>query len=601
MINKIKNFLKIIWGYIKTHKIKSSIALVVLIVAAYFGGQFIFGQKDEETRYIMAETTRGNIEISISGTGQVEAAGTKEVSSEASGKITYLNPNVKVGNSIKSGTLIAIVDNADAQRSVNSAESAVENAEDALETAQIDLDDLIGSDESNPKVIQDAQDDLEKSYEDGYNDVSSAFLDFPSIMKDLDSILFDRSYNNYQKNIDYYYSAALVYDSSVENYKTSAQNSYDKAKASYDASFAKYKTCSIYSDSQEISSLISDTYETSKLIAQSLKDALNLVQFYQEKLNDSGIDVPSTSNTHISTLSSHLGTTNSNTSSLFNATSDIESKIDTLDNSDDQIRSAQLTLKSKQQALQTAKDNLEDSKDSLYDHSIYANLSGTISAVNIETGDRISSGSSLITIVTTSKIASITMSETDIANVKVGNKARLTFDAIENLEVEGTVSQVDVAGSASSGVVSYGLKISFDTDNETIKPGMSVSATIVTDSKENVLMLPSSAVKESGRGYYVQVLGKEYDLTDRQTSIRGVTSDTAPENKEVQIGLVGDEYTEITSGLEEGEQVVLRVSTSQTSTTSTSSGSNRSSSGTFNIQSGGGAPSGSFTGPGPGM
>jgi macrolide-specific efflux system membrane fusion protein len=114
-------------------------------------------------------------------------------------------------------------------------------------------------------------------------------------------------------------------------------------------------------------------------------------------------------------------------------------------------------------------------------------------------------------------------------------------------------------------------------------------------------MLPSSAVKESGRGYYVQVLGKEYDLTDRQTSIRGVTSDTAPENKEVQIGLVGDEYTEITSGLEEGEQVVLRVSTSQTSTTSTSSGSNRSSSGTFNIQSGGGAPSGSFTGPGPGM
>jgi HlyD family secretion protein len=597
MINKIKNFLKIIWGYIKTHKIKSSVVLIVLIIATYFGANFIFGQKDEETRYIMTAVTKGTVEFSISGTGQVEAASVKEVSSEASGKITYLNPNVKIGSSIKSGTLIAIVDNADAQRSVNSAELAVENAEDALETAQIDLDDLIGLDESNPKVVQDAEDDLEKSYEDGYNDVSSAFLDFPSIMKDLDSILFDRSYNNYQKNIDYYFSAALVYDSSAENYKTSAQNSYDKAKASYDVSFANYKTCSIYSNSQEISSLISDTYETSKLIAQSLKDALNLIQFYQEKLSDSGIDIPSTSNTHISTLSSQLGTTNINTSSLFNATSDIENNLDTLDSSDDQIRSAQLALKSKQQALQTAKDNLADSKDSLYEHSIYANLSGTISAVNIESGDKVSSGSSLITIVTTSKIASITMSETDIANVKVGNKARLTFDAIEDLEIEGVVSQVDVAGSASSGVVSYGLEISFDTDNETIKPGMSVSATIVTDSKENVLMLPSAAVKELGMGYYVQVLGKEYDLTDRQTSIRGVTSDTAPENKEVQIGLVGDEYTEITSGLEEDDQVVLRQSTSQTTTTSTSSGSTRST-GTFNIQGGGGGPSGSFTAPG---
>jgi len=597
MINKIKNFLKTVWSYIKAHKIKSSVALIILIIAAYFGGKYFFVKEDEQTRYIMTAVTKGTVEFSISGTGQVEAAGVKEVSSEASGKITYLNPNVKVGNSIKSGTLVAIIDNADAQRSVNSAELAVENAKDALKTAQIDLDNLIGSDQANPEVIQDAQDDLEKSYEDGYNDVSSAFLDFPSIMKDLDSILFDRSYNNYQKNIDYYYSASLVYDSSAENYKISAQNSYDKAKASYDASFAKYKTCSIYSDSQEISSLISDTYETSKLIAQSLKDALNQIQFYQEKLNDSGIDIPSTSNSHISTLSSHLGTTNSNTSSLFNATSDIENKIDALDNSDEEIRSSQLALKSKQQALQTAEDNLEDAKDSLYDHSIYANLSGTISAVNIESGDRVSSGSSLITIVTTSKIASITMSETDIANVKVGNKARLTFDAVEELEVEGVVSQVDVAGSANSGVVSYGLEISFDTDNETIKPGMSVSAIIITDSKEDVLMLPSAAVKESGRGYYVQVLNKEYDLTDRQVSIRGVASDTAPENKEVQVGLMGDEYTEITSGLEEGDQVVLRQSTSQT-TTSTSSGSAGNSTRTFNIQGGGGAPSGSFTGPG---
>jgi len=599
MIDKIKKFLKNAINWMRSHKIKSSVALIVLLIAGYFGAKYIFGEKDGETRYIMAAVTKGTVEQSISGTGQVEAAGVKEVSSEASGKITYLNPNVKVGSSVKIGTLIAIIDNADAQRSVKSAEQSLEDAKDNLETAQMDLDDLIGTDESNPKVKQDAEKTLKKSCEDGYNDVSSAFLDLPSIMKNLDSILHSNTYKSYQKNIDHYAYGADPYDTTGEKYKIAAENSYNAAREAYDASFSKYKASNIYSGTEEVSGLISDTYATTKLVAQALKDAINLIQLYEDILTQHSINVPSTADSHLSSLSSNLSTANSNISKLFSDTTAIENNVEAVENSTDQIRTAKLTLKSRQQALETAEDNLADAKETLGDYYVYATLSGTISAVNVEKGDRVSNGTSIATIITTSKIASITMSETDIANIKVGDKARLTFDAVEGVEAQGVVSQVDVAGAANSGVVSYGLEISFDTDNEAIKPGMSTSCTIVTDSKENVLMLSSAAIKEAGGRYFVQVLGKDYDLTDRQASIRGVTSDTAPENKEIKIGLAGDEYTEITSGLEEGDQVVLRVSTSQTTTTGSSSGSNGNSMRTFNIQSGGGAPaSGSFTRPG---
>lgn len=595
MINKIKSFIKIAWSYIKTHKIKSSIALVILIIATFFGSKFIFGAKDGETRYIMAAVSKGNVEQSISGTGQVEAAGVKEVSSEASGKITYLNPSIKVGSSVKIGSLIAIINNADAQRSVKSAEQSLEDAKDNLETAQMDLDDLIGTDESNPKVKQDAEKTLKKSCEDGYNDVSSTFLDLPAIMKNLDSVLHSNTYNSYQKNIDHYAYGADPYDTTGESYKIAAENSYNAAREAYDESFARYKASNIYSDTNEVSALISNTYTTTKLVAQALKDAINLIQLYEDILTQHSINVPSTADSHLSSLSSNLSTANNNISKLFSDTTTIDNNVEAVENSTDQIRTAKLTLKSRQQALETADDNLASAKETLGDYYIYANLSGTISAVNAQAGDRVSNGTSIATIITTSKIASITMSETDIANIKVGDKARLTFDAVEGVQAEGVVSQVDVAGAANSGVVSYGLEISFDTDNEAIKPGMSTSATIVTNSKENVLMLPSAAVKEANGSYFVQVLGKKYDLTDRQASIRGVTSDTAPESKEVQVGLVGDEYTEIISGLEEQDQVVLRVSASQTTTTSSSSGSNGNSTRTFNIQGGGG---GSFTGPG---
>jgi len=158
---------------------------------------------------------------------------------------------------------------------------------------------------------------------------------------------------------------------------------------------------------------------------------------------------------------------------------------------------------------------------------------------------------------TRAKVAEISLNEVDVAKIKVGQKATLTFDAVPDLTIAGVVSQVDLIGTVSQGVVNYGVKIMFDTQDERIKTGMSVSAAIVTDFKAGVLLVPNSAIKQGIDGPMVQVLNGV--KIDSNTANLGVTSKTLPETVTVQTGLANDTQTEITDGLKEGDQVVTRT------------------------------------------
>jgi len=573
IIPKIKNFFVWVWKYTRKHKIKSSIALIIVLVAGYFGYNYFFNKTSGETRYILASVTNGTITTSVSGTGQVSAKEERDIKAKASGEITYLNATS--GQSVSKGTLLATIDTTDAKKSI-------QEAEENLESAQISLQKLIGADESNPRNKQEAQEDLTKAYEDGYNTVSTVFLDLPSIMKGLEDILYGNTFNTYQDNIDYYNFVTYTYDERVTQYKDSAAASYKTARASYDKNFQDYKSSNRYSDTTTVDALITQTYNTSKDIAQAIKDTINLIQFHEDTLTYYNLKINSIADTHITSLSSYLSKANSDISSLFSITSTIKNDKQALEDTDSDIRTAKLTVTQKERSLQEAKDNLSN-------YYIYAPFNGIVSTLNILKGDDVSSGTTVGTIITQSKIAEITLSESDIANIKVGNKTTLTFDAIENLTVDGEVTAVDSVGAASSGVVSYGLEIAFNTDNESVKPGMSTSATIATNSKENVLTVPTTAVKSRNDGtYYVQVLNEIYDLTNRANLIKGVTSVTPPIIKIVTVGLADDTNTEITSGLSEGDQVVVRVSTSTTtsSKSSSSSGTKNSATGTIRVSGG---------------
>jgi HlyD family secretion protein len=193
----------------------------------------------------------------------------------------------------------------------------------------------------------------------------------------------------------------------------------------------------------------------------------------------------------------------------------------------------------------------------LDNYSVVAPFAGIIaSSANLNVGDTVGSGATVATLITKQKVAEISLNEIDAAKVKVGQKVNLTFDAIDNLNVTGTVSEVNLIGTVSQGVVSYTIKISFDTQDDRVKSGMSVSASIITEAKADVLTLPNSAIKTQGASNYVEILD---------------TGSVSPRKKVVGVGASSDTVTEIISGLKEGESVIVKTTIVSTSAAKTAS------------------------------
>jgi multidrug efflux pump subunit AcrA (membrane-fusion protein) len=148
----------------------------------------------------------------------------------------------------------------------------------------------------------------------------------------------------------------------------------------------------------------------------------------------------------------------------------------------------------------------------------------------------------------------------DAAKVLVGQNATLTFDAIPNLSLNGTVVDVSPLGTVTQGVVSYDVKIGFTTQDPRVKAGMTVDADIQSAVHSNVLEVPASAIQTSNGASYVLAFSPALSTT--QTT--GVTTSQTPVQIPVTIGITDNTNTEILSGLTQGEQIISRASGSNT-------------------------------------
>jgi macrolide-specific efflux system membrane fusion protein len=140
-------------------------------------------------------------------------------------------------------------------------------------------------------------------------------------------------------------------------------------------------------------------------------------------------------------------------------------------------------------------------------------------------------------------IISVSLSEIDVTKIKAGERATITFDALPNQTFTGKVLGIDTTGTVSSGVTSYPATIALDSENDKILPNMSVSANIITSVKDNVLLVPAGAVTTRGTQSIV--------YTKKNGQIQSV---------DVTIGDSDGTNTEITSGLSEGDSVLVGYS-----------------------------------------
>ena len=578
----------------KIFKNKFSIGLVLFIAlgAGYFQDKIF---KDEiPVQYVTASAERGTLVSAISGSGQVGVSDQVDIKPQVNGKVVKLY--VAQGQEVKSGALLAQIDSSDGQRAVRDAETSLEiaklelekllqptdsysllQAENLLVQAKDSLTKLKFTQESNYHKAQDAkqkaEDNIIKSYEDGFNTVANTFLDLPSLMAGLETILYKNTINRYQDNISAYGDMVKEYDSRVLVFKDDAVKAYQDARKRYDQNFIDYKNTSRYSDQTEIDALINETLDTVRAIAESVKSANNLLDLVEDILTRRDLSIKPLIKTYQSNLETYTAKTNSPLSSLLSIQRSIKDSHENIANAEQDlvemeqnnpldlaaqersikereeslaklkagpddldIRAKKITIQQREDALLTAKQNLAD-------YFIRAPFDGIVAELNIRRGDSVSSGTMLLTLITKQKIAEVTLNEIDVARVEIDQLSTLTFDAVEDVTLTGKVVEIDTLGSVNQGVVTYNIKIVFDTQDERIKPGMTIDASIITDRKDGIVLVPNSAVQSQQGQIFVEIM-----------------QNGTPQVVLVEVGLSNELFTEITGGLEvEAEIVTARI------------------------------------------
>ena len=213
---------------------------------------------------------------------------------------------------------------------------------------------------------------------------------------------------------------------------------------------------------------------------------------------------------------------------------------DTVDN---QIDNAQLSLDNAQTSLNNAQEKLED-------YQVTAPISGTVVTKTAKAGDKIEGGSTgtLCTIYDLSYLEmTMAIDELDIGKVAVGQTVEITADAVEGKTYTGVVTKVSVAGTTTGGITTYPVTVRID-ETDGLLPGMNVDAEIVLEQESGVLAVPSAAVNR----------GNTVLITADSPSAANALDQEAPEGYvyvEVEVGISDESYTQILSGLQEGDKV----------------------------------------------
>jgi RND family efflux transporter MFP subunit len=215
------------------------------------------------------------------------------------------------------------------------------------------------------------------------------------------------------------------------------------------------------------------------------------------------------------------------------------------------VRASDIALQ--QEAVHQAELALQQAQIDLDNNTLLAPFDGVVAAVNGNPGEPAPSGTNgFLTLVDPSAVrVEVTVDETDVARVAVGKPATITFDALPGRPFRGSVIAVSPSGTLSQGVVTYPVSISIDTRTQSLPGGLTASATITIDEKNNVLVVPLRAVRRQGRDQVVEVVGEDGKASPRT----------------VKTGVQNEQLVEITDGLREGEQILVQGTTTRAPTT----------------------------------
>ena len=276
----------------------------------------------------------------------------------------------------------------------------------------------------------------------------------------------------------------------------------------------------------------------------------------------------------------NIAKTGLNDSSLRSAQVQVQNAKTTLDNL---IAPRKETLVQAAAQLEQVRLSLEQAKQNLSNALIVAPFDGVVTAVNVMAGGTPPAGTAVEVADMRQLHVDVLVDETQITGIQVGQPAQFTIDALPGITVTGKVDAIDPAGTISQGVVNYNVRVLLDQTDAPIRLDMTANASIVEALHENVLAVPTTAIRAGGfggqggqrgqggqpganpqGGANVQG-GQSVTNTQRITGPSVlVMQNGQPQPVPVVEGLTVGNLTEVSGNIQEGDQVVVITATRTT-------------------------------------
>ena len=568
-----------------------------IIILAVVGGIWYLAAKGKNTTANIqtAIVSRQDLKQTVLTTGQVVSSINLNLSFQGSGIVNQVN--VAAGSQVKAGDVLAVLNQANAQAALTSAQGSLAQAQANYKKL------LAGATSDQINVSQKAVNSAQVAYTNAVSQLTTVQQSTAAAVSQAEKTLADLQSPTTQ--LDNKRSAIVV---TISNQLTSIQSSLDKENqilndnnlkdtfsASDHTSLVNFKNT--YSQVQpflntaNLSLAAAQGYKSDANISQAVNDALNALNQSVTVLNycysallssmtssnftQTQLDAYTTAingfltsqNSGISTIKSAqqalsdalTAAANAVTNANLAATQQVTSAQNQINSAHAALQQAQATLAQLQSKAQpadidsaqaqilSAQGQVDAAAANLNNTILKAPTDGTITQVDTKVGEQANAMQEVMVIQNINSLhAEAYVSEANVAYLQVGQSVDYTFDALgPDHHFSGKILTINPASTVISGVVDYLVKADFPNIPD-IKPGMTANMTILMASKNNVLAIASSAIINQNGQQYVRVVD---DMTKK-------TYHQAP----VQIGLQADGgLDEITSGLSEGETIVTYI------------------------------------------
>ncbi len=547
---------------------------VLLVLVIGIGLALLAPQPPEQTgRTVPAQ--RGTVSETVTATGTVETTGRVDLSFRTTGIVAAID--TVEGRRVLADQVVAQLDDTTARQALASARStyaqAVANAESApltLASAQQSLDEAERNQQLSRRTYAESVSSAREALADAEASWSESCLTPTGLCPD------DAVWAQLRSAEAAVVTAQTGYDQAVQTATTTAatnQVKLSQAQVNVDAARStQVNQCNTYgSNSSQCTAAVDALRSAEQAYALQVRanEAANVAG--QQSLVNADAAI-TTANVALRKLQSTLRSTaadavrvarNALDSALLSQSKGLEADRQAVQAAREavaqqaaaqqEVEVGPTSITPAQAAVELARAGLATARQGLADTVLRSPVDGVVAALDVEVGDPVTSGTSVMTVLPDAPFEIVAeFSEADALKLAPGQPATVSFDALPGTSATGVITSIAAlpteatsgagAVSSGSGVTTYSATITLDDSPEGVREGMSVSVVVTTQEVDDVVWVPTAAITTDGATSTVTIRTGEIDTV-----------------VEVTTGLAGDSGTVITSGVEEGDQLVIEV------------------------------------------